>query len=215
MSRVSEPKPKSFEISKRAVWEAYRRVKANKGAAGVDEQSIAEFEQDLHGEPVQALESAVVGKLLPAAGACGRDTEAGRRLRECSGCRLSRIGSPRRSCAHIWSPRWSRCSTRTRMGIDRGVPPTTRSGSVGSGAGETTGCSIWTSGSSSTPFRGTSRSESGRSPHRPALDPALCGAVAESAAATGGREPGRAGSRNPSRVCDLALARQHVHALRV
>jgi hypothetical protein len=35
---VSEPKPKSFDISKRAVWEAYRRVKANKGAAGVDER---------------------------------------------------------------------------------------------------------------------------------------------------------------------------------
>jgi RNA-directed DNA polymerase len=44
---VSEPKSKSFEISKRAVWEAYRRVKANKGGAGVDEQSIAEFEVDL------------------------------------------------------------------------------------------------------------------------------------------------------------------------
>jgi RNA-directed DNA polymerase len=46
---VSEPKPKSFEISKRAVWEAYRRVKANKGAAGVDEQSITEFERNLKG----------------------------------------------------------------------------------------------------------------------------------------------------------------------
>jgi RNA-directed DNA polymerase len=46
---VSEPKPKSFEISKWAVWEAYRRVKANKGAAGVDEQSILEFEEDLKG----------------------------------------------------------------------------------------------------------------------------------------------------------------------
>jgi len=46
---VSEPKPKSFDISKRAVWEAYRRVKANKGAAGVDEQSIQEFEEDLKG----------------------------------------------------------------------------------------------------------------------------------------------------------------------
>jgi RNA-directed DNA polymerase len=32
-----------------AVWEAYRRVKANKGAAGVDEQSILEFERDLRG----------------------------------------------------------------------------------------------------------------------------------------------------------------------
>ena len=48
-SRVSEPKPKSFEISKWAVWEVWRRVKANKGAAGVDGESIKEFERDLHG----------------------------------------------------------------------------------------------------------------------------------------------------------------------
>ena len=46
---MSEPKLKSFEISKMAVWEAYRRVKANKGGAGVDGESIAEFEQDLKG----------------------------------------------------------------------------------------------------------------------------------------------------------------------
>jgi RNA-directed DNA polymerase len=46
---VSEPEPKSFEISKWAVWEAYLRVRANKGAAGVDEQSVAEFERDLKG----------------------------------------------------------------------------------------------------------------------------------------------------------------------
>jgi RNA-directed DNA polymerase len=46
---VSKPKPKSFEISQRAVWEAWLRVKANKGAAGVDEQSLAEFEADLKG----------------------------------------------------------------------------------------------------------------------------------------------------------------------
>ena len=46
---MSELKPKSFEISKWAVWDAYRRVKANKGGAGVDGESIAEFERDLHG----------------------------------------------------------------------------------------------------------------------------------------------------------------------
>jgi group II intron reverse transcriptase/maturase len=34
-------------ISKREVWEAYKHVKANQGAAGVDGQSIAEFERDL------------------------------------------------------------------------------------------------------------------------------------------------------------------------
>jgi len=43
----SGPKDKSFNISKQLVWEAYRRVKANKGAPGVDEQSLAEFETDL------------------------------------------------------------------------------------------------------------------------------------------------------------------------
>jgi RNA-directed DNA polymerase len=45
---VSEPKQqeKPFDISKWVVWEAYQRVKANKGAAGVDDVSIAEFEQD-------------------------------------------------------------------------------------------------------------------------------------------------------------------------
>jgi RNA-directed DNA polymerase len=39
---MSEAKP--FSISKQEVWEAYQKVKANHGAAGVDGQSIAEFE---------------------------------------------------------------------------------------------------------------------------------------------------------------------------
>jgi RNA-directed DNA polymerase len=43
----SDPKEKSFDIPKRLVWEAYKSVKANKGAAGVDGQSIEEFEADL------------------------------------------------------------------------------------------------------------------------------------------------------------------------
>ena len=38
---------KSFDISKNIVWQAYKRVKANKGAAGVDEQTMKDFEQDL------------------------------------------------------------------------------------------------------------------------------------------------------------------------
>jgi group II intron reverse transcriptase/maturase len=40
-------KAKPFCISKWEVWEAYKRVKVNQGAAGVDGQSIAEFEEDL------------------------------------------------------------------------------------------------------------------------------------------------------------------------
>jgi RNA-directed DNA polymerase len=38
---------KPFEISKWEVWEAFREVKQNRGAAGVDGQSVAEFEADL------------------------------------------------------------------------------------------------------------------------------------------------------------------------
>ena len=38
---------KPFDISKELVWHAYKLVKANKGSAGVDEQSVLEFEQDL------------------------------------------------------------------------------------------------------------------------------------------------------------------------
>lgn len=38
---------KPFEISKQSVFEAYKRVKARGGAAGVDEQSIKQFEENL------------------------------------------------------------------------------------------------------------------------------------------------------------------------
>ena len=42
---MSRAKP--FAIPKRTVWEAFKRVRANRGAAGVDKQSIAEFEREL------------------------------------------------------------------------------------------------------------------------------------------------------------------------
>jgi group II intron reverse transcriptase/maturase len=40
---------KPFRIEKRQVYEAYKAVKSNKGAAGVDGQTIAQFEADLKG----------------------------------------------------------------------------------------------------------------------------------------------------------------------
>ncbi len=43
----SGPEGKPFKIPKQLVWEAYQQVKANKGAAGVDGQSIEDFEADL------------------------------------------------------------------------------------------------------------------------------------------------------------------------
>ena len=38
---------KSFVIARREVWEAYQQVKANRGAAGIDEETIAMFDQNL------------------------------------------------------------------------------------------------------------------------------------------------------------------------
>lgn len=40
---------KSFEISRKLVWEAYQCVKANEGAAGVDHETIAHFDRHLKG----------------------------------------------------------------------------------------------------------------------------------------------------------------------
>lgn len=42
---MSEAKP--YDIPKLLVWKAYQRVKANRGAAGVDGESLAAFEKDL------------------------------------------------------------------------------------------------------------------------------------------------------------------------
>ena len=48
MSQIDKPgsSGKSFEIPKMLIWEAYQKVKANKGAAGVDQQSLTDFAVD-------------------------------------------------------------------------------------------------------------------------------------------------------------------------
>ena len=44
-----KPPGKPFDISKQEVQDAWEKVKANKGAPGVDEVTLAEFEKDLKG----------------------------------------------------------------------------------------------------------------------------------------------------------------------
>jgi hypothetical protein len=48
-TKMSKPRAKgqSFAIPRRMVWEAWRQVKANKGAPGVHGQALQEFEADL------------------------------------------------------------------------------------------------------------------------------------------------------------------------
>ena len=58
---------KSFDISKNIVWQAYKRVKANKGAAGVDEQTMNNFEQDLKGNLYKIWNRMSSGSYFPPA----------------------------------------------------------------------------------------------------------------------------------------------------
>jgi RNA-directed DNA polymerase len=64
---VSEPKPdgKPFVISKRLVWEAWLRVKANDGAAGVDGESIQMFEANLEGNLYKLWNRMSSGSYMP------------------------------------------------------------------------------------------------------------------------------------------------------
>ncbi len=56
---------KSFEISKWEVWQAYERVKANKGAPGVDKVTIEEFEADLRGNLYKVWNRMSSGSYFP------------------------------------------------------------------------------------------------------------------------------------------------------
>jgi len=57
----ARPEAKPFAIPKLMVWEAWRQVKANKGAPGVDGQDLDAFEARSGGQPLQDLESDELG----------------------------------------------------------------------------------------------------------------------------------------------------------
>jgi retron-type reverse transcriptase len=60
-------KAKPFCISKRVVFEAYKRVRANQGAAGADEESIADFEKDLKNKLYKIWNRMSSGSYFPPA----------------------------------------------------------------------------------------------------------------------------------------------------
>ena len=67
--RWEEPVPdaKPYQIPKQLVWEAYKRVKANRGAAGVDGETLAAFEQDLKGNLYKIWNRMASGSYFPPA----------------------------------------------------------------------------------------------------------------------------------------------------
>ena len=64
MSEMASTKP--YRIAKRTVWEAYQLVKANRGAAGVDDETIAIFEQNLSGNLYKLWNRMSSGSYFPA-----------------------------------------------------------------------------------------------------------------------------------------------------
>ena len=72
---MDEVKP--FDIPKREVWAAFRKVRANHGAAGVDGQSIADFEADLANNLYELWNRLSSGSEPPSAGATSGYSEGG------------------------------------------------------------------------------------------------------------------------------------------
>jgi hypothetical protein len=66
---------KSFDISKRLVYEAWEKVRANMGAPGVDAVSIAEFGEQERDNLYKLWNRMSSGSYMPGAGAGGGDTE--------------------------------------------------------------------------------------------------------------------------------------------
>jgi retron-type reverse transcriptase len=59
------PEAKPYNIPKQLVWDAYQRVKANRGAPGVDGETLAAFEQDLKGNLYKVWNRMSSGSYFP------------------------------------------------------------------------------------------------------------------------------------------------------
>jgi hypothetical protein len=147
---MSGPRPngspggKSFEIDKGLVMEAYRRVAANKGAPGVDEVSVADFERDLKNNlykiwnrmssgtyfppPVRAVE-------IPKAHGAGVRVLGVPTVAD----RIAQTVSRRRWSSWCWSRWWSRCFTATLTATGRASRRMMRWRCAGGAASSVTG----------------------------------------------------------------------------
>jgi hypothetical protein len=146
---------KPFDIPKREVWEAFKRVKVNQGAAGVDGQSIQEFEARLAGNLYKLWNRLSSGSYLPPPVRRVDIPKANGGTRP--------LGIPtvtdriaQEVVRRYLSAYWNRSSTRTRMAIDRGDRRSMGFGRPACDVGGTTGFSISISRLSSTASIGIS-----------------------------------------------------------
>jgi hypothetical protein len=120
---MNEAKP--FCIAKREVWEAFKQVKANRGVAGVDGQSIEDFERDLSNNLYRIWNRMSSGSYLPPP-VLRVDIpkgDSGKHVR--SEYRRWPIESPRRWSSGTWNRYWSPSFTKTPTAIGQENRPTT------------------------------------------------------------------------------------------
>ena len=215
---MNEPKQqdKPFQISKWKVWEAYERVKANKGAAGVNNQSIAEFEADRDRNLYKVWNRMSSGSYFPPPVKAVEIPKAGG-----TGVRL--LGVPTvadrvaQTVARLYlEPQVEPVFHPDSYGYRPASRRWTRSRHAGSGAGGRTGWSIWTSGRSLTPCPGTSCAR--RSPitsHRASGGSCCMWSGGSKRHSSSQMAPWWPGIADPAGVSDLTVDRQPVHALRV
>ena len=149
---------KPFEICKREVWEAYRQVKANRGAPGVDGVTLGEFETDLKNNLYRIWNRMSSGGYFPPpvkAVEIPKPHGGGTRVLgvPCIADRIAQTVVARRL-----GGRSNRSSIPTATATGPIGRPWTRWRHAGSVVGRPTGSSTWTLSGSSTAFLGSSSS---------------------------------------------------------
>ena len=135
----SKLKAKSFVIGKKVVLEAWEDVKSNRGAPGVDGESVEDFEGDLEGNLYKVWNRLSSGSYMPP-------VVRAVQIPKPHGLGVRTLGVPtvadrvaQTVVRSTWSLGWSLCFIRTHMGIGRDVRRMMRCGFAGSGVGNTFG----------------------------------------------------------------------------
>ena len=121
------PTGKPFQIDKKRVYEAYKAVRSNRGGAGVDGQTLEQFDTDLKGNLYKIWNRMTSGSYFPPpvrAVAIPKKSGGGERI---LGVSTAGIESRRWLSSSSLSRNWTRSSCQTPMATGRENRPWTLS----------------------------------------------------------------------------------------